>query len=96
MRIEYSVGGDPRPIYEVGDFVRLRRDESGPIVTARAGEWGRVTRVGPRGVDVLFAGFCRPATARVPSATGLPLWLLSPCDARGLTIELQRDIDRRR
>jgi hypothetical protein len=95
MRMDYTARGNPRPIYEVGDFVRLRRDESGPVVTARAGDWGRVTRVGPKGVDVQLAGYCRPRDARVSIATGLPEWMLLPCDERGLMLDLQRDIDRR-
>jgi hypothetical protein len=95
MRMDYTVRGEPRPIYEVGDFVRLKRDEPGPVVTARAGDWGRVTRVSPRGVDVMLAGYCRPANARVSVATGLPVWMLAPCDTRGLMLDLQRDLERR-
>jgi len=95
MRIDYSNRGNPMPIYEVGDFVRLRRDEPGPVVTAREGDWGRVARVSQRGVDVQLAGYCRPRDARVTIANSLPRWLLLPCDERGLLIDLQRDVDRR-
>jgi hypothetical protein len=95
MRVDYSDRGRPLPIYEVGDFVRLRRDEPGPVVTARAGDWGQVKRIGQRGIDVQFAGFSRPLKARLAIATGLPSWLLAPCDGRGLLIDLQRDLDRR-
>jgi hypothetical protein len=44
-------------IYEKGDLVRLKRDEDGPIVTAFAGNWGRVTLVRPCGaLDIKLAG----------------------------------------
>jgi len=45
-------------IPEVGNLVRLTRDEAGPIVTAYAGEWGRIVRVTTRNtLDIQLAGF---------------------------------------
>ena len=44
MKITTRPDGALIAIPEVGDLVRLTRDEAGPLVTARAGEWGRVIR----------------------------------------------------
>lgn len=96
MRITYLIDGTPRPDFEVGDLVRLVRDEPGEIVTARAGEWGEVLRNGGiGGLDIRLAGFSRPRTTDLPIAQGIPARLVVPCDRRGVRIELQRDFARR-
>jgi hypothetical protein len=95
MRLEVGLHATPRLIFEVGDYVRMRRDEPGAVVTAREGEWGRVRRVGPAGIDVVFAGHSRPAHAALSVGTGLPAWVLEPCDRRGVALGLRRDIRRR-
>jgi hypothetical protein len=93
MRVTYQADGSPVPIYESGDMVRLVRDEPGPIVTARAGEWGEVLRVrGRDGLDIRFAGFSRPSTALMPVATAIPTSYVAPCDRRGVPLRLQRDL----
>jgi hypothetical protein len=97
MRLSYLADGTAVPVFEPGDLVRLLRDEPGPPVTARAGEWGAVIRNGgPQGVDVRLAGHSRPRTARMPVATGLPASILVPCDRTGLRIDLQRDLGQAR
>ncbi|WP_203074136.1 hypothetical protein [Falsiroseomonas ponticola] len=72
-----------RPL-AIGDFVRLRRDEPGEFVTARAGDWGQVSRVYRNGtVDLMLAGYCRPRTTPQPRATSIPLSIVERCDAFG-------------
>jgi hypothetical protein len=93
MRISYNLDGRAVPVYEPGDLVRLERDEPGEPVTAHAGEWGVVVRNrGADGVDVRLAGHSRARTTRMPVATGLPSWILAPCDRHGLRVDLQRDL----
>lgn len=95
MRITYLRDGTAQPVFEPGDFVRLVRDEPGPEVTARAGDWGRVVRnQGARGLDVLLAGHSRPRTTDMPMVTGIPARLVVPCDRMGVGIGLQRDLRR--
>jgi hypothetical protein len=61
MRIDTRPDGSQIVIPEVGDLVRLTRDEAGPIITARAGEWGRIIRISARNtLDIQLAGFSRP------------------------------------
>jgi len=96
MRIEYLADGSPRPIYEVGDFVRFVRDEEGPIVTARAGEWGEVMRVQGARIDIRLAGYCRPRTTDLPMARDVPRHCVSPCDRGGTPLQMGREIGRRR
>jgi hypothetical protein len=93
MRVTYRDDGSPVPIYEAGDMVRLVRDEPGPIVTARAGEWGEILRVrGRDGLDIRFAGYSRPSNALMPVATAIPASYVAPCDRRGVPLRLQRDL----
>lgn len=73
----------PRPI-AIGDFVRLRRDEPGDFVTARAGDWGQVARVNRNAtLDLMLAGYCRPRTSPQPRATSIPVSIVERCDAFG-------------
>ncbi|HEY4253263.1 MAG TPA: hypothetical protein VGM87_18785 [Roseomonas sp.] len=95
MRIDYSREGFPTPVYEAGDFVRLRRDEEGEVITARAGDWGQVTRVERGSLDIRFAGHSRPRTSPLPIARDVPAYIVEPCDRRGRVMQLQRDLDRR-
>ncbi len=96
MLIRYRLDGTPEPIYEPGDFVRLVRDEPGPLVTAHAGEWGQVVRNASRGsLDIRFAGYSRPRHAAMPLATAVPASCVVPCDRRGVPVQLQRDLKRK-
>lgn len=74
---------DMADLIEVGDLVRMRRDEGGEFVSARAGEWGEVTRTGGGQLDLLLAGFSRPRTADMPVARGISIHLVEPCDRQG-------------
>ena len=91
MKIKYLADGSPLPIYEAGDFVRFVRDEDGPIVTARAGDWGQVVRVTGTDVDVRLAGFCRPRTTDLPMARHVAQSCVAPCDRSGQPLRLSRD-----
>lgn len=84
MRILVGHGGVETFLYEAGDFVRLCRDEDGPIVTAFAGDWGCVVRVHPDGsLDINFAGHSRPRGAALARAVAIRSSRVQPCDARG-------------
>ncbi len=70
--------------YEQGDLVRLRRDEDGPLVTAHAGDWGRVMRVHPDGaLDIKLAGYSRAKDAPLVKAVGVARRHVEPCDQAG-------------
>jgi hypothetical protein len=84
MRIMVGHLGTEIYYYEQGDLVRLRRDEDGPIVTAFAGEWGRVTRVNPDGsLEIKFAGYSRPKDATMVRAVAVARSRVEPCDDFG-------------
>ena len=88
MRIETRPDGSQITIPEVGDLVRLTRDEAGPIVTAHAGEWGRILRVSNRNtVDIQLAGFSRPRGAAMELVSDFPAINVVPCDGRGKPTE---------
>ncbi len=78
---------DSAALIEVGDLVRMRRDEGGEFVSARAGEWGEVTRTGSGHLDLLLAGFSRPRTADIPVARGISIHLVEPCDRSGRSLQ---------
>ncbi len=85
MRIDTRPDGSQIAIPEVGDLVRLTRDEAGPFVTAHAGEWGRILRVTSRNtLDIQLAGFSRPRGVAMGLVTDFPAINVVPCDARGL------------
>lgn len=85
MRTLVGQGGLERYVHEVGDLVRLVRNEEGPVVTAFAGDWGRVTRVHPCGaVDVKLAGYCRAKDATLTRAVAVGAGRVEPCDERGM------------
>jgi hypothetical protein len=70
--------------YEAGDLVRLKRDEDGPMITAFAGDWGRVLRVHPDGsLDIKFAGYSRAKDAAMTKAVAVARRHVDPCDANG-------------
>ncbi|MBR0656681.1 hypothetical protein [Plastoroseomonas arctica] len=95
MRIAYTREGQPLPVFEAGDFVRIKRDDLGSPIAYRGGEWGSVVSVDAHTADVQLAGFSRPATATLPYARAVPSSWLAPCDARGAAILLdQRDVSR--
>ena len=84
MRIMVGQGGAEIYLYEPGDFVRLCRDEDGPVVTAFAGDWGRVTRVHADGsLDIKFAGYSRPREAELVRAVAVQRSRVQPCDDQG-------------
>ena len=71
MKLDFNADGRPIPILEVGDLVRLTRDEAGPDPTALAGEWGRIRRITDRGgLEIVLAGYSRPRGL----ALELPKW----------------------
>ncbi len=77
--------------FAAGDFVKLRRDEPGPIVTAFAGDWGQVSKVNRDGsLDLTFAGYSRPRTASSPRAMGVPGRIVERCDAYGKPLSEER------
>ena len=85
MRIDSRPDGSQIMIPETGDLVRLTRDEAGPIVTAHAGEWGRILRVTSRNtLDIQLAGFSRPRGAAMALVSDFPAINVVPCDGRGL------------
>lgn len=84
MRIMHGQGGAEIYVYEPGDLVRLRRDEDGPLVTAHAGDWGRVTKVhGDGSLDIRFAGFSRAKDAPLVRAVAVARSRVEPCDDLG-------------
>ncbi|MGG5809541.1 hypothetical protein [Falsiroseomonas sp. CW058] len=87
MRILVGAGGLETYAYETGDLVRLTRNEDGPIVTAFAGDWGRVTRVHPCGaVDIKLAGYGRARDATMTRAVAVPRGRVEPCDHQGMPL----------
>ncbi|MES2713835.1 MAG: hypothetical protein V4653_19830 [Pseudomonadota bacterium] len=95
MRIAYTKEGQPLPVFEAGDFVRIKRDDLGAPIAYRGGEWGTVAAINPKTADIKLAGFSRPANATLPYARDVPASWLAPCDARGAAILLnQRDLSR--
>jgi hypothetical protein len=84
MRIMSGQRGAEIYFYEVGDLVRLCRDEDGPVVTAFAGDWGRVTRVHPDGsLDLKLAGYSRAKDANMIRAVAVSRSRVEPCDDKG-------------
>jgi hypothetical protein len=85
MRIDTRPDGSQLVVPETGDLVRLTRDEAGPIVTAHAGEWGRILRVTSRNtLDIQLAGFSRPRGVAMALVSDFPAINVVPCDGRGL------------
>jgi hypothetical protein len=89
MRLEHDAAGRPQPRYETGDLVRFRQDEIGPVVTAFAGEWGKVQRVEDGALDIQLAGYGRPRTAPLAMAVRVPARCVEPCDFRGVPLPLR-------
>jgi hypothetical protein len=87
MRTLTGQGGIPSYIFETGDLVRLTRNEGGPMVTAFAGDWGRVLRVHPCGaLDVKFAGYSRAKDAHMTRGVAIPAGRVEPCDNQGMPL----------
>lgn len=85
MRMDTRPDGSQIAIPEVGDLVRLTRDEAGPFVTARAGEWGRIVRISARNtLDIQLAGFSRPRGIAMALVSDFPAINVVACDGRGL------------
>jgi hypothetical protein len=84
MRMMTSQDGAEIYHYEAGDLVRLKRNEDGPMITAFAGDWGRVMRVNPDGsLDIKFAGYSRAKDADMVRATAVSRSRVEPCDQHG-------------
>jgi hypothetical protein len=84
MRVTTGHDGDDIYFYEQGDLVRLKRDEDGPLVTAFAGDWGRVMRINPDGsLDIKFAGYSRAKDAGMVRAMAVSRSRVEPCDQQG-------------
>ena len=91
MKLEYLADGRPIPVFEVGDLVRLTRDEAGPVPTAQAGEWGKIRSISDRGrLDIVLAGFSRPRGVALAMVTDIPATNVIPCDRRGVALELPK------
>jgi hypothetical protein len=84
MRIMAGHGGTEIYFYEQGDLVRLCRNEDGPMITAFAGDWGRVMRVNSDGsLDIKFAGYSRAKDANLVRAVAVSRSRVEPCDDQG-------------
>jgi hypothetical protein len=91
MKLKYRADGQPIPILEVGDLVRLARAESGSTPTAQAGEWGKIRRITDRGgLDIVLAGYSRPRGVALAMVSDFPATNVTPCDHRGLALELPK------
>jgi hypothetical protein len=89
MKLNYRADGQPIPILEVGDLVRLTRAESGSAPTAQAGEWGKIRRITDRGgLDIVLAGYSRPRGVALALVSDFPATNVIPCDHRGVALEL--------
>lgn len=89
MKLDYRPDGRIIPILEVGDLVRLVRNEPGPEPTAFGGEWGRIVKIKPLGrLDIQLAGFCRPRSVAMAVARDIMMINVVPCDAKGLPLRL--------
>ncbi len=87
MRTIAGQGGIAVYIYEMGDLVRLTRSESGPMATAFAGDWGRVTRVHPCGsLDIKFAGYGRAKDSTLTRGIAISSGRVEPCDLQGMPV----------
>ena len=91
MKIEYRADGSPMPILEVGDLVRLVRNEGGSSPSAQAEEWGRILRISRGGaLDIVLAGYSRPRGVALSNVNGIPATNVVPCDHRGVALELPK------
>lgn len=91
MKLDYRADGRPIPILEVGDLVRLIRDEYGPSPTAQAGEWGKIRAITGRGtLDIVLAGYSRPRGVALSMVSDIPVTNVVPCDHRGVALELPK------
>ncbi len=91
MKFHYHPDGRVSPILEPDDLVRLTRDEPGPEITARAGEWGRILRITGRGsLDILLAGYSRPRGVAMAQVNDFPVTNVIPCDHRGVALDLPK------
>ena len=91
MKFDYRADGTPIPILEVGDLVRLIRNEGGPTPAAQAGEWGKIRQVTGRGtLDIVLAGYSRPRGVALSMVSDIPVTNVVPCDHRGVALELPK------
>jgi hypothetical protein len=75
-------------ILKVGDLVRLTRDEAGLLITAYAGDWGRIERISKRNtLDIRLSGYSRPTGSMMSSVTDYPASHVVACDARGVAVD---------
>jgi len=87
MRTIKGHGETETYLFEPGDLVRLLRPETGPIASARPGDWGVVMRVHPCGaLDLKLAGYSRPKDAAMARAMAIPRGHVEPCDRQGLPL----------
>jgi hypothetical protein len=85
MKLNYHYDGRVTPIVEVGDMVRLIRDEPGPMPMAGAAEWGWVLRINARGrLGIQLAGFSRPRGVALGVVSDIAATNVIPGYAKGL------------
>jgi hypothetical protein len=77
--------------YEVGDFVRLRTNESGDGAMGRAGQWGSIIAVEKgrgAGLVIQVAGYSENRNSALQRLTGIPRSIVVPCDSNGVVMAL--------
>lgn len=84
MRTLKGYGDSETYLFEPGDLVRMTRPETGPLATAKPGDWGVVLRVHACGaVDLKLAGYSRSKDESHVRATAIPGAHVEPCDRHG-------------
>jgi hypothetical protein len=87
MRTIKGHGDSETYLFEPGDLVRLTRSETGPLASARPGDWGVVMRVHACGaLDLKLSGYSRPKDASMSRAMAIPCGHVEPCDRQGVPL----------
>jgi hypothetical protein len=77
--------------YEIGDLVRLRRDETGDGAMGKVGDWGCIIAI-ERGqgwlLDIQLAGYSEGRHSALQRLLGIPRKIVVPCDAFGIPVPL--------
>lgn len=84
MRTIKGHGDTETYLFEPGDLVRMTRAETGPLASAKPGDWGVVMRVHACGaIDLKLAGYSRAKDASLVRAMAIPGAHVEPCDRQG-------------